>query len=81
MQPEHRRAAAGRRDDVIEAVERLDHIARDAGRDIARPRIVCRLAATGLATRHHHPATSPFQQGHGGEADARPEEIDQAGDE
>ena len=81
MQPEHRRAAARRRDDVIESIERLYHIARDAGRDVARPRIVSWLAATGLATRHYHPATSSFEQGYGGEADARPEEIDQAGDE
>ena len=55
--------------------------ARDRDRVGAIALVVGRLAAAGLAARHLDPAAGLLQELDRGEADRRPEQVDQAGDE
>jgi hypothetical protein len=79
MQLDHAGAGAGRRDDVIIAGEGSDGLAPDRSGVGPVARIVGGLAAAGLGMRHLDRAARLFQKLHGGKADARPEQIDQAG--
>src|SRR3546814_11868800 len=70
-----------RRHDVVVAFEGLDDPPRDGARILGVAGIVGRLAAAGLRPRHLDIAAGILQQLDGGEADLRPEQVDQAGDE
>ena len=77
---QHAGARAGRRDHVIERLERLDHLRGDLARGGAVARVEGRLAATALP-RHFDDAAGVLHQLHGGKSDRGADEIDQAGDE
>ena len=78
MDFDHAGAGAGRRDDIVVAGESGDDLARDRLRVRLVAGIVSGLTAAGLR-RHLDRAAGLFQQFDGGEADARPEQIDKAG--
>ena len=81
MQAEHSGARARRGHDVVEVFELRDRLARKSARVGAVARVVSRLAAAGLRRRHDDVAACGREKLHGGEADRRPEQVDQAGDE
>ena len=78
---QHAAARAGRRHDVVVRLERRDHLPGDRARVLPVAGVVGRLAAAGLRRRHLDPAAGRLEQLHRGEADARAEEVDEAGDE
>src|SRR5438270_5889072 len=78
MDFDHAGAGAGRRDDIVVAGESGDDLARDRLRVRLDAGIVSGLTAASLR-RHLDRAAGLFQQFDGGEADARPEQIDKAG--
>ncbi len=71
----------GRRDDIVEALEGLDHLAGDGDGVLPVAGIIGGLSAAGLRTRHLDAGSSRFDELDRGKGDARPEQIDQAGDE
>ena len=81
MLADHAGAGAGRRDDIVEAVEGRDDLPRDrlGIRPVAG--IIGGLAAAGLRARHLDRAAGVFEQLHRGKAHGRAEEVDEAGDE
>jgi hypothetical protein len=80
VMPAHHPGARTRRcDDVVIALERVEHLQGDRSRIAAIARIVCRLATAGLGARHLDRATGFLEQLDGGKTDRRPEEIHQAG--
>jgi hypothetical protein len=81
MQLEHPDAGAGRRDEIIEAFERVDDIFRNFARGAGIAGVVGWLAAAGLTLRRFDRAAGALQQGQRSEGGARPEQIDKAGDE
>ncbi len=81
MPLDHAGAGARRRHHIVEALEGLHHLARDGDGVGPVAGIVGRLAATGLLPRDLDPRAGVLQQLERREADARPEEVDQAGHE
>src|SRR6266481_4396473 len=80
MRFQHAGAGARGRHDVIIGREGLDHLFGDGARAAAVAGIEGRLSAAGLG-RHRDPAAGILQELDGREADRRPDQIDQAGDE
>ena len=80
MLDQHAAARAARRDDVVAVLERLDRLPRQrlGGRAIAG--IIRGLAAAGLA-RNDNLAAGVLEQLDRREPDARPDDVDEAGDE
>ncbi|KGD58099.1 hypothetical protein DP49_5025 [Burkholderia pseudomallei] len=74
-------ARAGRRDDIVVALERFDRAARDAARVVEIAAVQRGLAAAGLRARRVDGATGRLEQLHGRERGARPEQIREARDE
>src|ERR1700730_11725057 len=66
---------------MVVALECIEHLQGNSLRGGASARIVCRLTAAGLRPRHLDRAAHLLEQLHGGKADCRPKEIDQAGHE
>ena len=81
MLAQHARAGAGRRNDIVEALERLDHLARDRLGVGAVAGIIGGLAAADLRLRHLDLAARAFEQLDRREADGGAEKIHKAGDE
>ncbi len=73
-------AGAGGRDDIVAMLECGDHLFGDRARRRAVAGVEGRLAAAGLR-RHVDCAARLLQQLDGGEADRRPDQIDEAGDQ
>ena len=80
MLDHHAGAGAGRRDDIIERLERRHHLQREGAGARLVAGVKGRLAATGLR-RNLDMAPAVLQQFDGGEADRRAEQIDQTGGE
>src|ERR1700734_1170463 len=80
MLDQHAPARAARRADVVAVLERVDRLARERFRAVAVSRIVGRLPAAGL-TWHDDLAAGVFEQFDRGESNARPDDVDEAGDE
>ncbi len=81
VRPRHADAGAGRRDDVVVALEGLDEMAGEHCRVGGVAAVESRLAAAGLRVRYLDTASGIAQQLERGEADAGAHRIDQAGDE
>ena len=77
---EHAAAGAARDDDIIAIGERLDRLWRQRLGGQAVAGIVGGLAAAGLA-RDDHLAAGVLEELDRGEADRRPDDIDETGDE
>ena len=79
MPSQHACAGARRGDHVIKALEGVDHATGD--QDGIRPvsGIISRLPATGLGERNLDPRAARLQKLDRGEADAWPEQVDEAG--
>ncbi len=77
---EHAAARPARRDHIVAVLERLDRLPRQPFRGRAVAGIIRRLTAAGLA-RHDHFAARILEQLDRGESDARPDDVDEAGDE
>ncbi len=78
---QHAGAGTGRRNHIVVGFKSRDHLPGDCRGVLPVARIVGGLAATGLAGGHLDVAAGGFDQFHRGEADARPQQIDKAGDE
>ena len=78
---DHPGARAGGSDDMVVALECVEHLQGDRLRIGAVARIIGRLTATGLSARHLDGAARLLEQLDGGETDRRPEKIHQAGHE
>ena len=81
MLAQHAGARAGRRDDIIIALKRLDDLPRDRLGVIPRAGIIGGLPAANLRLRHFDDASRPFKQLHRRETHGWPENIHQASDE
>ena len=77
---QHAPARAARGDDVVAVLERVDRLAREPFRAFAVAGIVRWLTTAGLAW-HHHLAAGVFEQFDRRKSDARPDDVDEAGDE
>ena len=74
-------AGARRRDEIIVGLEGRDHLAREGRRVGVVAAVAGGLAAAGLLRRHLDRASGLLEQLQGGEADLRPDRVDEAGDE
>ena len=77
---EHASAGAARDNDVIAIRKRLDRLPRQGFGRESVARVIGGLAAAGLA-RNDDPAAGVLEELDGGEADGRPDDIDETGDE
>ena len=80
MLDQHAPARAARGDDVVAVLERVDRLPRQRFRAVAVAGIVGRLTTAGL-TWHDDPAASVLEQFDGRKSDARPDDVDETGDE
>src|SRR6185312_4871685 len=78
---DHAAAGAGRHHDIVEALERIDDLARDRLGVGLVAGIVGGLATAGLHRRYLDRAAGFLEQLHGGKTDRGAEEIDEASDE
>ena len=69
MNADHPGAGTRRGNDMVVALKCVEYLQRDRLRVDAGARIVCRLAAAGLRTRHLDSATRRLEQFDRGEAD------------
>ena len=81
VQLEHAAARARRRHHVVVGLERFDHLPGDGAGVGPVAGVVGGLAAAGLRRRHLDGASARLDQLDRREADARPEQVDQAGHE
>ena len=77
----HAAAGAGGGDDVVEALELVEHLARQCDGRGAVARVVGRLAAASLCLRHIDRAAAVLEQADRREGDAGFHEVGEAGDE
>src|SRR4029453_14929012 len=81
VQLEYAGAGAGGRDDIVEALEGLDYLAGDRDGALSVAAIIGRLPAAGLRAGRLDTGAAGLDQLDRREGDARPEQVDEAGDE
>ena len=81
MRLDHAAAGARRRDQVVAVLEFGDDLRRERLRVGAVAGVVGRLAAARLRRRHEDLRAAGFEQLDRREADRRPHQVDEAGDE